>query len=212
MRGLALTILAVLAVGATAWALVPSGTPGFAGASVRVGVLVILGAGVLGASLHGAGGRRLLLELLAMVGGGCWVLSWLGDGTAAALAMSAWLIPWCWTLPLRCCGRPGLARMAFLGASGAMLATPWLVPRTWSDLPAWVLDWNPLARLHGSILSEDWFHGPTLYPRVGERYYAYPDAGDGLVIPLLTAAGAVMVAIALAGVRRRYAASAAIQA
>lgn len=207
MRGVALTFLAVLVVGSAAWAIVPTGSPGFSASGVRAGVLVVLGTGVLGAALHEPARRRLALELLAIGLGGVWVLVWLGNGAAAAVAVLAWLLPWCWVLPVRAAGRPALARLAHLLVAGAMLATPWLIPRSWDDLPRPVLDCNPLVRLHGTVLGEDWFHGPTLYPRVGEGHYRYPELGDGLAIPLACAAAGVAVAALLAHVRRRSAAS-----
>jgi hypothetical protein len=178
---------------------------------VRAGVLVILGAGVLGSSLREPSRRHFGAELLAIAVGGAWVLVWLGNGAAAVVALLAWLLPWSWVLPLRVVGRSGLARVAYLGASGAMLATPWLVPGSWNDLPRPALEWNPLVRLHGTVLGEDWFHGPTLYPRVGEGYYRYPELGEGLTIPLASAAAAVLLAGVLAQIRRRYAVSTARQ-
>lgn len=212
MRDAALTVLVVLAVGAAAWALVPSGSPGFSHAGVRAGVLVILGTGVLGATLHQPARRRLGTELLAIGLGGVWVLLWLGNGAAAAVAVLAWLLPWCWVLPVRAVGRPGLARLVYLMVSGAMLATPWLIPRGWSDVPRRALEWNPLVRLHGTVLGEDWLHGPTLYPRVGEGYYRYPELADGLAFPLVSAVVAVLLAGLLAQVRRRYVVPLATQA
>ncbi|NRA96137.1 MAG: hypothetical protein HRU14_08010 [Planctomycetes bacterium] len=212
MRDAGLTVLVVLVVGAAAWALAPSGSPGFSDAGVRAGVLVILGAGVLGSSLREPSRRHLGAELLAIVVGGAWVLVWLGNGAAAVVALLAWLLPWSWVLPLRVAGRFGLARVVYLGVSGAMLASPWLVPRSWNDLPRTTLEWNPLVRLHGTVLGEDWFHGPTLYPRVGEGHYRYPELGDGLTIPLVSAAAAVLLAGVLAQIGRRYAASTAKQA
>ena len=207
MRDAGLTVLVVLVVGAAAWALAPSGSPGFSDGGVRAGGLVILGAGVLGSSLREPSRRHFGAELLAIAVGGAWVLVWLGNGAAAVVALLAWLLPWSWVLPLRVVGRSGLARVAYLGASGAMLATPWLIPRSWDDLPRPVLDCNPLVRLHGTVLGEDWFHGPTLYPRVGEGHYRYPELGDGLAIPLACAAAGVAVAALLAHVRRGSAAS-----
>ena len=44
MRGVALTFLAVLLVGSAAWAIVPTGSPGFSASGVRAGVLVAVSA------------------------------------------------------------------------------------------------------------------------------------------------------------------------
>ena len=97
MRGVALTFLAVLVVGSAAWAIVPTGSPGFSASGVRAGVLVVLGTGVLGAALHEPARRRLALELLAIGLGGVWVLVWLGNGAAAAVALVRFLVfPGAW--------------------------------------------------------------------------------------------------------------------
>jgi len=188
-----------VAVGAVAWTLVPGDARGFAASGVRVGVLMILAAGVFGASLGQPGRRRLILELLAVGLTGFWGLAWTGEFGASVVIWGFLLLPWCWVLPLRGVGWCGLGRLVYLTVAAALLGTPWLVPPAWNELPGWSLAWNPLIRLHGVVLGEDWLHGPVLYPRVGERFYLYPEGFSGLA-PLLGAAGAAIL-VALVGTR-----------
>jgi hypothetical protein len=193
---LALALPAALAGVATL--VVPAGGAGFSATSIRVSVLVILGVAALGALVGSVEGRSVMRELLGIVAGGTAVFFLSGGGktgpTVAALAVTAWGVPWGWSLVPRRMGFLAGGRVVLLAGAALLLGTPWLVPPSWSRVPDWVLDLNPLARLHGSTLGEDWLHGPTLYPRIGEGYYIYPDPLEGLFPLILTGVGAAAVA------------------
>lgn len=196
---------AAAVIGAAA-SLTTAGSAGFSDEVVGASIAVILGAAVLGALVGVVTRATLLSELTGMVGGAGGAAWLAGDARVGALACGAWLIPWSVGLPVRAAGQVAVGRVVTLATAAVLYGTPWLVPERWRDLPNWVLTWNPLVRLHGSVLGEDWFHGPTLYRRVGENFYVYPDPGEALAGPLILVGASLALAAAVALGRERYAA------
>lgn len=185
--------------------LLGQGDDGWAAARC-LGTYMLAGAALLAAALGAPHRRQVLAE-----GGGVALGALVGVGLAAragltgtqalqvgALLAGAWLLPWSWAQPLRALGLVACARVVCLGSSALLVGTPYLVPppggADWADLPGWVAEWNPLARLHGTVIGVDWFHGPLLYGRVGERRYEYPELGEGVLVP----AGSALVALLVA--------------
>lgn len=190
-------------------ALVVSGptVPGFEDGVVRAGLLILFGAGALGAGAGSLSGSGVWVREIGGMASGALIGAWFTSELATAgLLLLAWGVPWACGLPLRGLGSVGGGRLVTLVTAACLYGTPWFVPRRWSDLPSWVLEWNPLVRLHGSLHGEDWFHGPTLYPRVGERFYVYPEPEAGFMAPLAVIVGGVVAALGLRLLRKRYAA------
>lgn len=170
-------------------------------AALEVGVLMIS----LSAVLCAGGGpltlRSVVTELLAMISGaviGSFLIVTASEGRitpwAAGISVaSCWWLPWATSLLFRSLGADGLALASGLLVLGLQISTPFLLPSVFTDLPRgvryspyapipeWVLELNPLVRVHGSLLGQDWFHAPMLYPRVGERAYHYPEWSAGVL-------------------------------
>ncbi len=123
--------------------------------------------------------------------------------------LMTWFAGWAALAPWRAAGLEATAKCVGLLAFGFLFAVPVLAgrdgasPEGWTvrgAVPDWVMQLSPLARLHGSVFSEDWLHEPGLYHRLGEAYYQYPSLTDGLWIWL----GVVLFSLTLShGLRRR---------
>ena len=107
MRDVLIPSAIAAAVVAVAWGLTPDGPPGFDTRVVRVGVLVILGAGLLGASTGSPSRATLTRECIAMAVGSAAAGWMVGGVSTAALVAGAWLIPWSVGLPARAAGLYG---------------------------------------------------------------------------------------------------------
>lgn len=203
---LAAPLLAALAAGVLAGA-----GEGAENAGARIGLTYLLGAALLAPWIGARGVRPLAAEvaallLAALAAGGLALSSGLAGGPAleaAILVLAGLAIPWAFAQVPRGLGWSTTGRLVFLGGVALIAGTPYLLRSGGGALPRWVVSWNPLARLLGGPLGLDWFHGPTLYPRVGEGYYRYPDLRAEIAAPLVSALIALMAAAALARVRRR---------
>ncbi len=191
-------VLLVPAILAAGVALLPIGAGGGSTTSVRLGLLLILGGGLLATLGDGSGirGSAALLVGALAAGGIAWSSGWpvARAAEAAAVIGIGWAIPWSAGQLVGALGLEAAGRLVHLAGFGFLLGTLWLIPAPMSegaryafhgDLPAWILGPNPLVRLHGAIGDEDWLRGPVLYPRVGDRYYRYPTFAEGAV-PLVS--------------------------
>ncbi|MAG55774.1 MAG: hypothetical protein CMJ83_05745 [Planctomycetes bacterium] len=209
-----------LILGIVVYVLVPDGAGGFAQTGTRLGLLVILVAAGFGATVRAYGRDAILYDgvMLLSGAGAASAIAFVGGldvdaaSRAAAVAGLAWGLPLAYSMPFRALGLVTTGRVTYLVAAAAMLGTPWLVPMEWNELPSWVLEWNPLSRLHGAVLEEDWFHGPVLYRRLGENLYRYPGWAECLALQLKLAVRAVALAAVFGLARADYVALRATQA
>jgi hypothetical protein len=194
-----------------AWSLAGSGEgPEFQGA--RIGLTFLLGAALLAPWLGRAGAGAIALEvaaivLVALAAGGLGALAGLEGGPAFAatlILLAGLVVPWAWASVARSLGWPTAARLVFLCGVAVISGTAYLVRSAAGELPPWIVSWNPLARVLGGPVGLDWFHGPTLYPRVGEGYYRYPEMEAEIAAPLVSALLALVAAAAIARARRRH--------
>jgi hypothetical protein len=124
-------------------------------------------------------------------------------GSAALVCLGAWSAAWAWSLPWRMLAPHILGPGTFLLTLGLACGSPWLAGGDGGPVSQAVLDWNPVLRLQAGVFGHDWLRGPVLYPLVGERYFAYPAAAGGLLLPALSALGALVLSIPVAWWRRR---------
>lgn len=207
-------LLPAIAAGVFTWVF-----PGnFGGPALPPGLVIIAGGAVIGAVLSLPTRQSVTRELLAMAAAAsatALVMGWRGvpwntARAAGAIILGAWLVPYALAFPVRAAGAPALARVVLLLVLGLSLSTPYLVPSALTDLPpgprsgiydptpSWVIAWNPLARLHICLFTEDWFHSPPLYPRIGERPFHAGSWDEGVGAPAAAAGiGAAVSALVL---------------
>ena len=177
-----------LALAGLSWAAAGEGSAAPLAAR-RLGTFMILGAAGLAPLLITPShprrvGREMLLHLCGLV---LLLLLALGSGLerenaflGAGLVSGAWLIFWSWTLPFRLGETSALGPLIFLGGLGVVMGSPYLVPVNTTVLPAWVVDWNPLLRLHWHLEGRDWLRSSLLYARSGGAYFVYPQGFSGV--------------------------------
>jgi hypothetical protein len=159
----------------------PEGGAGFSRESVRGGSYLIFCLGALSV----LGSRRAAsmpwVELAAVASTWIWAFILMGSEAGASSIVLVNFLGYGILSLVRVLGLFGLGSAGVLLWSAAALGSLFLVPAQGGSMSEHFVDLNPLAQIHMAIFSEDWIHGPVLYPRVGGHYFRTPDLEPFLV-------------------------------